>query len=440
MTKSPTKFASQDSEGLRSRWAALEALEGVLENRRTINIALDNATGWKKLKSEDRAFAKFLILQTVRHLPEIDQIYSNFLSRPLPRRTHRLKHLLRLGTAQLVFLKTPPHAAVNTTVALAEQLLSQKFKGLVNALLRKIARSSGRLSPDKSARINTPDWLWKSWRKTYGEENTLKIAQQHLELAPTDLTVAKTSPELASHLNAETLESGSLRCRDFGNPADWWGYADGRWWVQDAAAALPIKLIGDVRGLNVIDLCAAPGGKTAQLALGGANVVSLDSSKLRSETLKANMKRLGLTSNTIVSDLRDWEPSITADLVVLDAPCTATGTCRRHPEILRLRCSEDVHKMVRIQKNLLDAGAAMVPNGGTLLYITCSLQPEEGPDQVTDFLNRWTNFARSPFKPLTWKGLEGVIDMNGALRTLPFHWSSRGGMDGFFAAALKRIS
>ena len=315
MTKSPIKFASQDSEGLRSRWAALEALEGVLENRRTINVALDNATGWKTLKPEDRAFTKFLILETVRHLPEIDQIYSNFLSRPLPRRTHRLKHLLRLGTAQLVFLKTPPHAAVNTTVALAEQLLSQKFKGLVNALLRKIARSSARLSPDKSARINTPDWLWESWRKTYGEENTLKIAQQHLELAPTDLTVAKTSPELASHLNAETLESGSLRCRDFGNPADWWGYADGRWWVQDSAAALPIKLIGDVRGLNVIDLCAAPGGKTAQLALGGANVVSLDSSKLRSETLKANMKRLGLTSNTIVSDLRDWEPSITADLV-----------------------------------------------------------------------------------------------------------------------------
>ena len=152
------------------------------------------------------------------------------------------------------------------------------------------------------------------------------------------------------------------------------------------------------------------------------------------------MKRLGLTSNTIVSDLRDWEPSITADLVVLDAPCTATGTCRRHPEILRLRCAEDVQKMARIQKNLLDAGAAMVPNGGTLLYITCSLQPEEGPDQVTDFLNRWTNFARSPFKPLTWKGLEGVIDINGALRTLPFHWSSRGGMDGFFATALKRIS
>ena len=440
MTKSPIKFASQDSEGLRSRWAALEALEGVLENRRTINVALDNATGWKKLKPEDRAFTKFLVLETVRHLPEIDQIYSNFLSRPLPRRTHRLKHLLRLGTTQLVFLKTPPHAAVNTTVALAEQLLSQKFKGLVNALLRKIARSSARLSPDTSARINTPDWLWESWRKTYGEENTLKIAQQHLELAPTDLTVAKTSPELPSHLNAETLESGSLRCRDFGNPADRWGYADGKWWVQDAAAALPIKLIGDVRGLNVIDLCAAPGGKTAQLALGGANVVSLDSSKLRSETLKANMKRLGLTSNTIVSDLRDWEPSITADLVVLDAPCTATGTCRRHPEILRLRCSEDVHKMVRIQKNLLDAGAAMVPNGGTLLYITCSLQPEEGPDQVTDFLNRWTNFARSPFKPLTWKGLEGVIDINGALRTLPFHWSSRGGMDGFFATALKRIS
>ena len=440
MTKSSIKFASQDSEGLRSRWAALEALEGVLESRRTINVALDNATGWKKLKSKDRAFTKFLILETVRHLPEIDQIYSNFLSRPLPRRTHRLKHLLRLGTAQLVFLKTRPHAAVNTTVALAEQLLSQKFKGLVNALLRKIARSDSRLSPDESARINTPDWLWKSWRKEYGEENTLKIAQQHLELAPTDLTVAKTCPELTSYLNAETLESGSLRCRNFGNPADWWGYANGKWWVQVAAAALPIKLIGDVRGLNVIDLCAAPGGKTAQLAMGGANVVSLDSSHLRSKTLKANMKRLGLESNTIVSDLRDWEPSITADLVVLDAPCTATGTCRRHPEILRLRCSEDVHKMVRIQKNLLDSSAAMVPNGGTLLYITCSLQPEEGPDQVTDFLNRWTNFARSPFKPLTWKGLEGVIDMNGALRTLPFHWSSRGGMDGFFAAALKRIS
>ena len=440
MAKSSIKFSSQNSEGLKSRWAALKTLEGVLEKSCTINGALDKTTEWEELKSEDRAFTKLLVLETVRHLPEIDQIYSSFLDRPLPRRAQHLKHLLRLGTAQIIFLKTPPHAAVNTTVALAGQLMNHRLKGLANALLRKIACSDAKLSLNESAKVNTPNWLWKSWCEAYGEENTLKIAQQHLKLAPTDLTVAKKSPEIASHLDAEILESGSLRCKGFGNPANWWGYADGRWWVQDAAAALPIKLIGDVRGLNVIDLCAAPGGKTAQLAMGGANVVSLDSSKLRSEILKANMKRLGLASNIIISDLREWKPSITADLVVLDAPCTATGTCRRHPEILRLRTSEDVQKMVRIQKNLLDSGAAMVPIGGTLLYITCSLQPEEGPDQVTDFLNRWANFARRPFKPLNWKGLEGVIDTNGALRTLPFHWSSRGGMDGFFAAALKRIS
>ena len=440
LIKPSVKIATPKSQGYNSRHIALEAVECVLEKRYSVEFALDQFTGWKKLVEKDRAFTKLLVMTTLRHLSEIDAIYSKFLDRPLPRRTKYLRNLLRLGTAQLIFLKTPPHAAVNTSVYLAKRLLNKKFKGLTNALLRKTAISGAALSPKKSARLNTPDWLWQSWCEAYGEQKTLRIAQQHLQPAPTDLTLAKKDSKVAIKLDAEILETGSLRCRGVGQPNEWYGYSEGKWWVQDAAAALPIKLLGNIRGLHVFDLCAAPGGKTAQLDMNGANVLAIDISEKRFAKLQANKARLGLGAETMITDVRTWKPKRKADLVVLDAPCTATGTCRRHPEILRIRKPSDVETMVRIQKALLDASARMVSRGGTLLYITCSLQPEEGPNQIADFLDRCKQFVRFPFAPVTWHGLEDIIDKNGTLRTFPCDWSARGGLDGFYAAALKRMS
>ncbi|HAA91890.1 MAG TPA: MFS transporter, partial [Rhodospirillaceae bacterium] len=341
---------------------------------------------------------------------------------------------------QLVFLKTPPHAAVDTSVALAGELRNQKFKGLVNSLLRKLVNTESPTRTDETARLNTPDWLWKSWCAAYGEENASQISTLHLEEPPLDLSVKSEPDRWAEELGGEILPSGSLRKKTGGNPAEWPGFEEGAWWVQDAAAALPVKLLGDFSGLTAIDLCAAPGGKTAQLANGGAKVTAVDISEKRLARLRSNMARLGLAVETVAADLRDWRPQIKADLVVLDAPCTATGTCRRHPDILRLREAVDVAKLAAVQRSLLAAAQEMVGESGTLLYITCSLQPEEGPDQIADFLNSYSGFEQRPFGNLSKLGLEGSANSNGSLRTLPSHFSEFGGMDGFFAVALERVS
>lgn len=428
------------ASGLPARRAVLSVLETVLNRRQPLDIAIAQAVGWENLPSQDRAFSRLLLLTILRRLPEIDRLYTQFLDRPLPHNPRRLTHLLRLGTAQLVFLKTPPHAAVDTAVALAGELRNRKFKGLVNALLRKVGGTGGPLEDDAAARLNTPDWLWQSWCGAYGEPAADGIARSHLQEPPLDLTV-KQEPELwANRLEAEILPNGSLRRTGGGDPSGWPGFAEGVWWVQDAAAALPVALLGDIKGLTAIDLCAAPGGKTAQLAAGGAEVTALDISEKRLRRLESNMKRLGLDVATAAADLREWRPPTKADLVVLDAPCTATGTCRRHPDILRLRAPADVAKMDGVQRSLLDAAQEMVAENGTLLYITCSLQPEEGPAQIAHFLERFPRFERQPFAHPDWPGLKGAVTADGALRTLPSHWSDRGGMDGFFAVALRRVS
>lgn len=440
MTPASGDTPRSDINGLPARRAVLAALEMVLDKRQPLEIALDRSDDWRTLPTQDRAFARLLLLTILRRLPEIDRIYGQFLDRPLPQRPSQVAHLLRLGAAQLAFLQTPAHAAVDTSVTLAGEMHNPKFKGLVNALLRKVAGAKGTLDQFEAARLNTPDWLWRSWSDAYGEAAAAEIARLNLEEPPIDLSVNRDPEQWAGLLDAELLPSGSLRRRGGGDPSGWPGFDEGAWWVQDAAAALPVKLLGDIAGLTALDLCAAPGGKTAQLAAAGARVTALDISEKRLERLKSNMARLGLPADTVAADLRDWQPPDKADIVVLDAPCTATGTCRRHPDILRLRGPDDVAKMAGVQETLLQAAADMVTVGGTLLYITCSLQSEEGPDQVSHFLNRYDDFTRRPFVLPAWPGLEDIVTAEGELRSLPTHWSSRGGMDGFFAVALRRIS
>jgi 16S rRNA (cytosine967-C5)-methyltransferase len=443
-TAGPPAAGTAGSNGLAARRAALGLLHTILDRRQSLGEALRQNETLPTLPSADRAFARLMAHTVLRRLPEIDAIYGQFLQRPLPGRASTAKHLLRIGTVQLVHLKTPAHAAVDTAVRLADSGDASRLKGLINAVLRKVAANAendrARAEEPETVRMNTPNWLWRCWRGAYGEEATAAIARAHLAEPPLDITVKSEVGSWSERLDATLLPNGSLRRRRGGDPTGWPGYSDGEWWIQDAAAALPARLLGNVAGKSVLDLCAAPGGKTAQFAVAGAKVTAVDISRNRTDQLSENLARLGLAVETVVADMRDWRPPEPADIVFLDAPCSATGTCRRNPDILRLRQPDDIEKLAHVQETLLDDAAEMVAPGGLLVYVTCSLQPEEGPNQIAAFTERRTGFAAAPFDQSLAPELGAAFDDTGALRTLPCHWGERGGMDGFFAVALQRVS
>jgi 16S rRNA (cytosine967-C5)-methyltransferase len=362
-------------------------------------------------------------------------VLAAFVARPP--KSARARNLLRIGAAQLLFLDTPPHAAVGETVALARG--REGFvRGLANAVLRRIAAEGQPLVARQDApRINTPDWLWRSWCEAYGEPRARAIAEAHLAEPPLDLTFPE--PELwAERLDAQHLYAATLRRPAGGAIEDLPGYAEGAFWVQDAAAALPALLLGEVRGRRVIDLCAAPGGKTAQLAAAGGQVISVELSEKRAQRLRANLERLRLDAEVAVADALAWRPSAPVSHVLLDAPCTATGTIRRHPDIARHKTPDDLVRMAEVQDRLLAAAAEMLEPGGTIVYASCSLQPEEGPLVIER-----ARVAGLPLEPLSierseLRGLPIDLTADGAVRTLPCDLAGRGGLDGFFVARLRR--
>jgi len=364
------------------------------------------------------------------------------VSRPLPGAAHTPRNILRLGAAQLVFLETPPHAAVNETVALAAARGAERFKGLVNAVLRRLAaKGKARASAQDAPRLNTPDWLWKSWSAAYGEAVARRIAEAHLAEPPLDFSLRAGDPAeaeaWAARLEAEILPTGLLRRKAGGIVPELPGYADGAWWIQDAAAALPARLLGAVSGKRVIDLCAAPGGKTAQLAAAGATVTAVELSKPRLSRIGENLARLMLKAELVAADATTWRPAAPADAVLLDAPCSATGTIRRHPDLPWRKSAKNLPALCAAQQRLLANTASMVKPGGCLVYAVCSLQPEEGPAVVARFLDANDRFALEPVAAGDVKGADDFIAGDGTLRSLPCHWSERGGIDGFYIARLR---
>jgi 16S rRNA (cytosine967-C5)-methyltransferase len=423
-----------------ARAAALDILGAVLSDRRPLDEVLAGHGDLFRLEARDRAFARLLVATTLRRLGQIDAVIEHCLERPLGPKAGRIRDILRLGICQLVFLGTRPHAAVDGAVSLVG--LNRPFKGLVNAVLRRIAREGdGLIAGHDAARLNTPDWLWRAWTAAYGEVTTRAIAEAHLDAPALDFTVkaeaADKATDWATRLDAQVLPGGSLRRPLGGTIEDLDGYNEGAWWVQDAAAAMPARLLGEVAGKTVIDLCAAPGGKTAQLAAAGANVVAVDRDRGRLARLTANLARLGLAAETVRADAATWRPATPAPFVLLDAPCTATGTIRRHPDIARLKQPADVERMVALQAKLLDGACRMVAPGGVLVYCVCSLQPEEGPAAVAAVLARRSDLTR---ESVTVEGLPEAVTALGELRSLPCHWSESGGLDGFYAARLRRIT
>ena len=431
-----------------ARGQALAVLTAVQEDRTPLDSALQQTAGLMALPSRDRAFARLLTMTVLRRLGQLDRIIDALMSRPLPAKQLRVRNVLRLGAAQLVFLDTPAHAAVNGAVELARDAGMGGMSKLINAVLRKLA-GGDRAAMARLAHPGetTPDWLWRSWCAAYGEATAAAIARAHLDEPPLDLTLnpklGSDTAALAAALDAETLPTGSLRRRGGGAVAELAGFAEGAWWVQDSAAALPARLFGDVAGRRVIDLCAAPGGKTAQLAAAGARVTAVDAAAPRLAMLETNLARLGLAAAGVVADATVWRPPAPVDAVLLDAPCTATGTLRRHPDIAWLKGPRDVTATAALQDRLLAAALDMLEPGGTLVYAVCSLQPEEGPERIAALLASGAAAERLPIAADELPGLAGceppAITVDGDLRTLPCHFSESGGMDGFYTARLRRI-
>jgi len=418
-----------------ARGVALDVLDRVLGEARPLDETFAGHPALASLESRDRAFARLLVAMTLRRLGQIDDLLDRFLkTRPKAIGVH---DLLRLGAAQLLFLGTPAHAAVAETVALAAG--PRAFaKGLVNAVLRRVGREGKeRLAAQDAARLNTPDWLWQSWCAAYGEARARAIAEAHLVEPPLDLSVKADSEAWAARLGAERLYADTIRRKAGGAIEDLPGYAEGAWWVQDAAAALPARLLGAIDGRRVVDLCAAPGGKTAQLAAAGAEVVAVELSEKRALRLRANLERLRLGARIEIADALAWRPPRPVGHVLLDAPCTATGTIRRHPDIAWHKTPDDVTRMAELQARLLEAALEMLAPGGVLVYASCSLQPEEGPQVIEQALARRLPLARLPVRALELDGLPVEITPAGDVRTLPCHLAARGGLDGFFIARLR---
>lgn len=428
--------------GLAARIAALDLLERV-RGGEPLDVALADCGSFSELEGPDRGFARALAANALRRRGALDEVIGRFLDRPFPPRAMAVQDILRLVGVQLLILGTPAHAAVDTAVSIARRKKETAgYAKLINAVARKIGARGPELFASQPERIDTPGWLWRSWERAYGPATARKIALAHRREAPLDITLkaGEDADMWAERLEAKRLPTGSLRrdgASEFGGLP---GFADGAWWVQDAAASLPARLLGDIAGKQVFDLCAAPGGKTMQLASAGAEVTAVEISAPRLQRLTRNLERTGLNARLVVEDAIRWKPETQADAVLLDAPCTATGTIRRHPDALILKAEADVETLVRLQAKFLDAAADMVKPGGVLVYCVCSLQKEEAEPQIEAFLARRPGFARKPVSPEEIGGADACITRAGDLRTFPFHFDALGGMDGFYAARLERIS
>ena len=427
--------------GLETRRVAARLVDGVLSRTRSLDASLEiehDPCGFRALDERDRALARAIAGVTLRRLGTLRTLVAGKLEKGLPKKGGLLEAILVTGAAQALYMQVPAHTAVDLAVATARaDPDARHFAGLANAVLRGIVADG---APPETPGADVPGWLYARWTRTYGPEAAARIAESVGAEPALDLSVKAEPEQWATRLGGVALPTGTVRLVASGLVSALEGFSEGAWWVQDAAAALPARLLGDIEGLRVIDLCAAPGGKTAQLAAAGAEVVAVDKSAERLMRLSQNLARLGLSAATTVADAAalSAEP---ADAVLLDAPCSATGTTRRHPDVGWLKRESDIAGLARVQAQLLDSAVRLVKPGGLLVYCVCSLEPEEGERQIDALLTRNPRVHVVPARPEELPGVEEAIDPSGYVRTLPFHFPHEdrrlAGCDGFFAARLR---
>ena len=439
-----------EAPGLPVRRVAATIVEGVLRRHRALDEMLEGAdalaatAALSALDERDRALTRALVAVVLRRLGTLRHLLGLLLDRGLPEKAPRVETVLLLGAAQILFLDVPDHAAVDLAVRLArEDRNALHFAGLVNAVLRRVTREGAeKLLKLDMPTLDTPPWLFARWSKTYGEATAREIATANGCEPALDLTVKSAAAAWAEKLGGRVLPTGSVRAISHGTVTALPGFDEGAWWVQDAAAALPARLFGNVAGLRVADLCAAPGGKTAQLVCAGAHVTAIDRALGRLNRLRENLERLSLPAELVCSDVERWSAEQTFDAVLLDAPCSSTGTIRRHPDVPWLKRAADIVALSNLQRRLLDRAVALTKPGGTLVYCTCSLEPEEGVAIVADLLARDQNLRRVPIAAAEVGGEAAFISADGDLRTLPCHLpdpdSRLAGVDGFYAARLEK--
>jgi len=430
---------------LAARRIAADILDGVLHKRRTLDEQLDGPAahpGLKALADRDRALMRRLVATILRRLGTLGHILARLLDRGIPTDAPRAQSALLIGAAQILWMDVPDHAAVDLAVRLVQaDRRAAKYAGLVNAVLRRCAREGQALIDDvKDQALDVPPWLLTRWIAHYGEAAAKEIAAAISHEPPLDLTVKSDAAQWATRLHGEVLLTGTVRTPLHGSVTMLPGFDEGQWWVQDAAAALPVRLFGDLAGRAIVDLCAAPGGKTAQLAHGGAQVTALDRSPARVARLRGNLARLSLDAETVAADACDWTTDKMFDGVLIDAPCTSTGTVRRHPDVAWLKQESDIAALAAQQAKLIRRGLALLKPGGVLVYCTCSLEPEEGEQVVAALLAAESGVRRQPVDSVELGGLAELITAEGDVRTLPSHLPHAdpvmAGLDGFYAARL----
>ncbi len=434
---------SSAGDALAARLVALSLLDDVLWRGLALDQALAGSRDFARLPPRDRAFVRMMVTTCLRRLGQVDDLIMTAMDGKGPATPPQLQNILRLGATQIAFMEVPDYAIVDTAVDLAVEAGLSRAKGLVNAVLRRIL-NEGRdwfLKQDEG-RMNIPAWLLAVWEHDYGARVAAEIAQASLAEAPLDITVKDeaTRDEWAKELQAAILPSGSIRRNSGGLVTDLPGFDDGAWWVQDAAAALPAKLLGAVGARTVVDMCAAPGGKTMQLAAMGANVIAMDRSVQRLKVLEENLRRVGLESRVKVEagDAAVWRAQQKVDFILLDAPCSATGTVRRHPDVLHLKTEKDIARLADTQARLLDNACDNLATGGVVVYCTCSLQKAESEKQIERILATRKDIRREPIRPIEVGDIKGILTTEGDVRILPFHLAAMGGMDGFFISRLRK--
>ncbi len=440
-----SRFAFRpDIQGLATRRIAAELIDGVLMRRRPLDEQLEAHQGFRTLSDRDRALTRRLAATVLRRLGTLRALLNRMLERGVPHDSQRTETALLIGAAQILWMDVPDHAAVDLSVRLVQNdRRGAKYAGLVNAVLRRCTREGAPLLAELAQQTpDIPAWLMKRWVASYGESTAKQIAAALAHEPALDLTVKGDATDWATRLHGEVLPTGSVRTLLHGPVALLPGFNEGQWWVQDAAAALPARLLGDIKDKTIADLCAAPGGKTAQLALAGARVTAIDRSPARAARLRDNLARLHLGADVVVADANSWSDEHNArfDAVLVDAPCTATGTIRRHPDIAWLKTEGDVATLAAAQRKLLRRAVELLKPGGTLVYCTCSLESEEGEQAVDELLSSDVSLRRRPVEVSEVGGLKELISPSGDLRTLPCHLPAAdprlAGLDGFYAARL----
>lgn len=431
--------SEDDKPGLAARSTAAKLLAAVIDKKTPLDGMLDAKGGnpaYRALNEADRALVRAIVNTALRHMPRIEAAIASLLDTPLPQGARALHHIFVVAATQMLYLDVPDHSAVDLAVEQAHRdPRNRRFVKLVNAVLRRLGREKSAILERIDSVNVLPAWFFNRLVEAWGKETAERMDRAQLIPPSIDLSVASDPQGWATRLGGTVLPTGSVRLAQFsGAIPSLEGFEEGQWWVQDAAASIPARLFGDISGKRVADLCAAPGGKTAQLILAGAEVTALDQSASRLRRLRENLARLGLSATTLETSLLDYTPETLFDAVLLDAPCSSTGTIRRHPDVPWTKGPQDIAKLAALQERMLRHALGLVRPGGLVVFSNCSLDPSEGETVVEKVISDG-GARRIPVKRQDWPGLEETIDANGNFRSTP---EMLGGIDGFFACVLQK--